>query len=77
MPNVDRAVIAPEKLRDYLLNPQHRRGGTKARVLLGMGFQADDWGRLESELRVRHLSAEAVAITDGEYGRRYEILAPW
>jgi hypothetical protein len=52
VPNRDRAVIAPEKLRDYLLNPEHRRGGSKARVLLAMGFRSDNWQALESELRV-------------------------
>ena len=29
IPNADKAIIAPEKLRDYLLNPAHRRGSAK------------------------------------------------
>ena len=33
IPNADRAIIAPEKLRFYLLNPSHRRGSAKARLL--------------------------------------------
>jgi len=28
IPNADMAIIAPEKLRDYLLNPAHRRGSS-------------------------------------------------
>jgi hypothetical protein len=46
IPNGDKAVIASEKLRDYLLNPAHRRGGSKARLLLSMGYTAADWQRL-------------------------------
>jgi hypothetical protein len=34
LPNSERAVIAPEKLVDYLLNIEHKRGGAKARLLL-------------------------------------------
>jgi len=39
LPNADHAVIVPEKIRDYLLNPTHRRGAAKARLLLGMGYR--------------------------------------
>ena len=31
VPNAERAIIAAEKIRDYLLNPEHRRGAAKAR----------------------------------------------
>ncbi len=76
VPNANQAVIASEKLRDYLLNLEHRRGGTKARVLWAMGYQTDNWLELDSELRCRHLSAAVERITDSDYGRRYEIVAP-
>lgn len=39
IPNADQAIIAPEKLRDYLLNPAHRRGSAKARLLLACGYR--------------------------------------
>ena len=38
LPNAQNAVIAPEKLKDYLLNPTHKKGGTKARLLLALGI---------------------------------------
>jgi hypothetical protein len=41
IPNADHAIIAIEKLRDYLLNAAHRRGGSKARLLLSCGYRAD------------------------------------
>lgn len=38
LPHADRAVIAEDKLRDYLLNVSHRRGGSKARFAAGHGL---------------------------------------
>ena len=76
IPNADEAVIATDKRCDYLLNPVHRRGGSKAKLLLSMGYSGDDWQRLESDLRVHHLAAEVDCETDSDYGQRYEIVAP-
>lgn len=73
LPNADRAVIAPDKLRDYLLNPGHRRGASKAKVLLSLGYRAEDWQRLEADLRRQHASADVAATLETEYGVRYEI----
>lgn len=76
IPNADRAIIAPEKLRAYLLNPAHRRGSAKARLLLSCGYQADSWHILEADLRAQHLTAEVAVIKENVYGRRFEIRAP-
>lgn len=76
MPNADNAVIAPEKLRDYLLNPAHRRGSPKARMLLSCGYRADNWQVLEADLRSQHLTVEVTATRDTAYGRRFEVRAP-
>jgi hypothetical protein len=51
VPNPDRAIIATEKLTAYLLNTSHKRGGAKARLLLSVGYRADDPLSLESDLR--------------------------
>ena len=40
VPNADRAIIAAEKLTGYLLNLSHKRGGPKARLLLGFGYRS-------------------------------------
>ncbi len=75
IPNADRAIIAPEKLRDYLLNSLHRRGGPKARLLMSLGYRAEDCGQLERDLRLQHLTDEVTAVTHTEYGVRFEIVA--
>ena len=76
IPNADRAIIAPEKLRDYLLNPAHRRGGSKARLLLAFGYRADAWQALEADLRSQHLAADVARIQENAWGRRFEIRTP-
>lgn len=76
IPNANHAVIAPEKLCDYLLNLEHRRGNTKARLLLSLGYQRENWSLLEQDLRERHLSQEYAECTSNPFGVRYRIVAP-
>jgi hypothetical protein len=76
LPNVDRAVIARSKLEEYLLNPAHRRGASKARLLLAMGYRAQDWKQLEAHIREQHLTVEVASTTQTDYGPRFEIVAP-
>lgn len=75
MPNAEKAVIASEKLRDYLLNPEHRRGGSKAKLLLSMGYQANQWQQLETDLREQHLTADVEDVEENDYGTCYAIVA--
>jgi hypothetical protein len=76
IPNAERAVIAEEKLCKYLLNAEHRRGGSKARLLLRMGYTMEGWQQLEEDLRASHLTRDVERVTDTEYGPRYELVAP-
>ena len=76
LPNAQSAEIAPAKLKDYLLNPDHRRGGTKARVLISFGYRSEEWQRLAEGLRKSHLPAEVHTTHETEYGRRFDIIAP-
>jgi hypothetical protein len=75
IPNGFQAVIRPEKLRDYLLNIEHKRGKSKAEVLLSFGYLPENWRTLESDLRQYHLKADVAAMRDTPYGKRYEIRA--
>ncbi len=76
VPLADQAVIAQDKLCNYLLNVAHRRGASKARLLIAMGYRPDNWQRLEADIRAQHLTAEVHGVADTEYGRCYEIVAP-
>ena len=71
------ARLSPqEKLTGYLLNVSHKRGGPKARLLLSVGYRADDPQRLESDLRTQHLSLDVTRTSENAYGVVYEIEGP-
>jgi hypothetical protein len=66
------AVIAQEKLTDYLLNTRHKRGGMKARLLEHFGYMVQNWRQLEADIR-SGLEMEVDVVRTTEYGTRYEI----
>ena len=75
LPNAERAIIAPEKLRDYLPNEDHVDNRGKARVFAALGYYAENWQDLGQAFREQHLRRDA---TEGErdlWGVRYEITA--
>jgi hypothetical protein len=76
VPNADRAIIATDKLTDYLLNVSHKRGGSKAKLLLRVGYRSDDPDSLESDLRAQHLSLDVARTHGNAYGVVYEIDGP-
>jgi hypothetical protein len=66
-PNTGRANIAPEKLRDYLLNPDHLllnpdhpENGGKACPFAALGYSRDNWMQLADDFRSQHLTEEAL-----------------
>src|SRR5687768_17523237 len=73
IPNVSRAVVAAEKLTGYLLNPDHKRGGPKARLLLSLGYRTESPEMLEVDRRTQHLSQEPSRRSQNPYGVVYEI----
>ena len=75
IPNPDRAVIEPAKLRDYLLSPTHPVGRFKAPFFLALGYSAAEWNRLEADLRSQHLPHDAVAAPPTPYGQKHVIRA--
>jgi hypothetical protein len=75
MPNAHQAIIAEEKLRTYLLNLSHRRGGGKARILATIGFFEHNWQDLADAIRRDHLGQEPKETLPTQYGDRYEIAA--
>src|SRR5438105_342950 len=76
IPNAENAVIAASKLRDYLLDPTHEWGGSKAKLLISLGYSAADYQRLEVDLRAQHLTVDYSEESDSAYGKSYVIVAP-
>lgn len=75
IPNAEHAIIDQQKLVAYLLNTEHRRGGSKAALLGMFGYTPANWEQLAADLRRDHLSAAVTVESDTPYGRRYEIRA--
>lgn len=69
-------IIAPEKLCDYLLNPSHGEGKSKARFLNEMGYDQANWQLLEADLRAQHLPIDVIPGKQSLFGTKYEIVAP-
>lgn len=73
LPNIDRAIIEPAKIRDYLLLQDHPSGRHKAEVFRSLGYHTGTWEQLVEDLRTQHLLLDATPRLRDEYGQRYEI----
>lgn len=71
LPGIDRADIPAEKLRDYLLNPEHPVGRDKARFFLGLGFRPERWAELHAALLAHAALGEARRLPMGPFGQKY------
>ena len=74
LPNGDRAEVAPEKLRDYLLSPQHPVGRFTAQFFRGLGYDQENWARLAEELRALARAGDAREI-ESPFARKFSIVA--
>lgn len=74
LPDADRAVIEGEKLRDYVLSPDHDHGKHKARVFASaLGIDRDSWEYLRDQIFACVLEAEVAEVRTGRYGMRYSV----
>ena len=72
-PNAENAVVADEKVREYLLNPSHPVGGSKAVWFASIGYAFDNWQDLvEDLLRLGRTSDDFVA-KPSPFGVKYEV----
>jgi len=71
-PDAEHAIIAPEKVRDYLLNPLHPVGGPKAAWFASLGYDLSNWQDLiEDLLHIAKTSDDFVA-KPSRFGVKYE-----
>jgi hypothetical protein len=73
LPNAERAVVADEKVRDYLLSPVNPRARGKAAFFRALGFDDSNWVHLRDALL--HIARSGVAGLGqvSEFGSKYEI----
>ena len=65
------ALIAPGKIKDYLLS--QRKRNDKSKWLAKAGYSLNNWQQLEIDLRAQILSLDAVLIDKSIYGNIFEI----
>ena len=70
LPHRDRAIVSREKIVDYLLNPGHPDGASKAAFFLAMGFQPEKWQVLASAFQ-QLAHREEVVCVDSQHGSKY------
>lgn len=74
LPAAPHAVVDPEKLRDYVLSPDHAHGRHKARVFLSaLGIDQDNWEYLREQIITGVVDAEVSEVRAGRYGLRYSV----
>ena len=76
IPGAVRAIIPPEKLRDYVLCPTHPVGRLKAAFFGRLGYSRDNWQQLEEDLRTKHLCLDAESSELSAFGVKYRIVGP-
>jgi hypothetical protein len=59
LPGGERAIVDPEKLRDYVLSRMHPVGRFKAAFFASLGYEIDNWQDLDRALRAAARQAEA------------------
>ena len=72
IPNADRAVVPPEKARDYLLSGSHPVGRFKARFFRALGYTQENWEDFAALLRSVAKSEDAEEVPT-PYGRKFRI----
>ena len=77
LPNGERAVIEPNKLYAYCLNPQHRYGRHKARMFQSvLGITVANWHLLRDALLDAARRLDAVGVGSNPIGVLYRIDFP-
>ena len=73
LPGGERAILDPEKLRDYMLSRVHPVGRFKAAFFASLGYEVDNWQDLDRALRAAADQAEAEPDERTAYGQKYRI----
>ena len=73
LPAREHVQIESAKVRDYLLSKAHPVGRFKAAFFEALGYSAEDWPQLESDLRDLAITGDATLGRHTKYGQHYEV----
>jgi hypothetical protein len=72
IPDAERAIVAAEKVRDYLLNLEHPDGGPKAFWFHTLGYTRDEWRRLAVDLMAIARACDDFETETTRFGIKYK-----
>lgn len=73
LPNAERAIVDPSKIRDYLLSASHPIGRFKAVFFRSLGYQSNAWEGLAHDLHAHARSHPVYSVETTEFGYKYEV----
>lgn len=73
LPGAGSTTVPADKMRDYLLTPDHPDNGGKAGFFLRFGFAHDRWGELQAALAAHPIDNDVVRATPVGEGMRYRV----
>ena len=73
LPNCERAFVAANKVRDYLLSPSHPIGRFKANVFAALGYNQENWETLRDDLLVLARTGIASPGKPSPFGQKFEV----
>ena len=73
LPNADSALVDAHRVKEYLLNLQHARGGSKAKFFIAHGFTSDAWALLQTSLRIQGRVNTVTRGIEAEWGVRHTV----
>ena len=73
VPNADRAIVDPAKVRDYLLSAAHPVGRFKAAFFTSLGYSAEQWELLRDDILALVRTGTALAGQASLFGRKFEL----
>ncbi len=73
LPSAHLAVVEHDKIVEYLLNREHRYGGSKARFFAEFGFAIVAWETLAEALCAHGQSHDVARWRETGFGPRYEV----
>ena len=76
LPRAAEAVVPRAKVENYVLNPGHPVGGSKAEFFHHFGFRREDWSALADALKKHALDHPVARRSEDEDGTTYLVEGP-
>jgi len=74
LPNANKAVVGPEKIVDYLLNPAHPDNGGKAEFFMRLDFHRNEWEKLAATMLNLAQTRDVTRVSESPPGKKYVII---